>query len=83
LTLYPAAYGALTQLWAGTTDEGKTLGGKVRFVRSLFFFAFDRANEISQYLIPWARVGKANPIALDPETGKALWTWLEEQVADI
>ncbi|KAJ7819388.1 hypothetical protein B0H14DRAFT_1357179 [Mycena olivaceomarginata] len=63
LTLYPAAYGALTQLWAGTTDEGKTLGGK--------------------YLIPWARVGKANPIALDPETGKALWTWLEEQVADI
>jgi NAD(P)-dependent dehydrogenase (short-subunit alcohol dehydrogenase family) len=49
----------------------------------VFFFAFDRANEISQYLIPWARVGKANPIALDPETGKALWTWLEEQVADI
>ncbi|KAF7374288.1 NAD P-binding protein [Mycena sanguinolenta] len=26
--LYPAPYGALTQLWAGTTDEGKTLGGK-------------------------------------------------------
>ncbi|KAF8158889.1 hypothetical protein K438DRAFT_1731914 [Mycena galopus ATCC 62051] len=63
IVLYPAPYGALTQLWAGTTDEGKTLGGK--------------------YLIPWARVGKANPAALDPETGKALWTWLEEQVADI
>ena len=28
--LYPAPYGALTQLWAGTTDEGKRLGGKVR-----------------------------------------------------
>ncbi|KAJ7259539.1 NAD-P-binding protein [Mycena haematopus] len=27
-TLYPASCGALTQLWAGTTDEGKTLGGK-------------------------------------------------------
>ncbi|KAJ7197769.1 hypothetical protein GGX14DRAFT_526004 [Mycena pura] len=26
--LYPAPYGALTQLWAGTTDEGKRLGGK-------------------------------------------------------
>ncbi|KAJ7675718.1 NAD(P)-binding protein [Mycena polygramma] len=63
LTLYPVSYGALTQLWAGTTEEGKTLGGK--------------------YLIPWARVGKANPATADPETGKALWTWLEEQVANI
>ncbi|KAK7061205.1 NAD P-binding protein [Favolaschia claudopus] len=62
-TLYPAPYGALTQLWAGTTEEGKTLGGK--------------------YLIPWARIGKANPAGLDPELGKALWAWLEEQVADI
>ncbi|KAF7374337.1 NAD(P)-binding protein [Mycena sanguinolenta] len=26
--LYPTPYGALTQLWAGTTEEGKTLGGK-------------------------------------------------------
>ncbi|KAF7346451.1 NAD P-binding protein [Mycena sanguinolenta] len=62
-TLYPASQGALTQLWAGTTDEGKTLGGK--------------------YLIPWARVGEPNPAALDPELGKKVWTWLEEQVADI
>jgi len=62
-TLYPASYGALTQLWAGTTDEGKSLGGK--------------------YLAPWARVSEANPAALNPETQKALWTWLEEQVADI
>ncbi|KAJ7830705.1 NAD-P-binding protein [Mycena leptocephala] len=44
LALYPTPYGALTQLWAGTTDEGAKLGGKVE---------------------------------------KALWTWLEEQVADI
>ncbi|KAJ6585086.1 NAD-P-binding protein [Mycena capillaripes] len=62
-TLYPVPYGALTQLWAGTTEEGKSLGGK--------------------YLIPWAREGKANPAGLDPEAGKALWTWLEEQVENV
>ncbi|EDR03225.1 uncharacterized protein LACBIDRAFT_253463 [Laccaria bicolor S238N-H82] len=28
LILYPSAMGALTLLWAGTTDEGLTLGGK-------------------------------------------------------
>jgi hypothetical protein len=26
---YPAAMGALTQLWAGTTDEGLNMNGKV------------------------------------------------------
>ncbi|KAJ7505236.1 hypothetical protein B0H11DRAFT_1977646 [Mycena galericulata] len=63
LTLYPVPKGALTQLWAGTTDEGATLGGK--------------------YLIPWARIGKSDPTAQDPTAGKELWTWLEEQVANI
>jgi retinol dehydrogenase-12 len=28
--LYPASYGALTQLWAGTSPEGVELGGKVQ-----------------------------------------------------
>ncbi|KAJ7366093.1 NAD-binding protein [Mycena albidolilacea] len=59
--LYPTPFGALTQLWAGTTTEGATFGGK--------------------YLIPWARKG-TNP-STDPSAEKALWTWLEEQVADI
>jgi hypothetical protein len=27
-------YGALTQLWAGTTEEGKTLGGKVSVLQT-------------------------------------------------
>ncbi|KZT54673.1 NAD(P)-binding protein [Calocera cornea HHB12733] len=32
-----------------------------------------------QYLIPWARVGKARADTEDPVTGKALWEWIEEQ----
>ncbi|CAK5269904.1 unnamed protein product [Mycena citricolor] len=28
LMLYPASYGALTQLWAGTSEEGATMNGK-------------------------------------------------------
>jgi len=32
------------------------------------------------YLIPWARIGEPRPDTQDPEMGKALWTWLEEQV---
>ncbi|KAJ7154081.1 NAD(P)-binding protein [Mycena filopes] len=31
LILYPTPMGALTQLWAGTTDEGATFGGKYLF----------------------------------------------------
>jgi len=33
-----------------------------------------------EYLIPWARVGKAVPATQSPETGRALWAWMEEQV---
>ncbi|KAJ7452771.1 hypothetical protein B0H11DRAFT_2072939 [Mycena galericulata] len=43
----------------------------------------DGANFGGKYLIPWARMGKANPNTLDPALGKELWTWLEEQVADV
>ncbi|KAJ7718644.1 NAD(P)-binding protein [Mycena metata] len=61
LLLYPTPQGALTPLWAGTTEVGATFGGK--------------------YLFPWARIGK-NP-SKDPTAEKELWTWLEEQVANI
>lgn len=30
LATYPTAYGALTQLWAGTSIDGAKFGGKVR-----------------------------------------------------
>ncbi|TFK51790.1 NAD(P)-binding protein [Heliocybe sulcata] len=61
--LYPTPYGALTQLWAGTSKEGLDLNGK--------------------YAIPWARVGPARKDTADPQLGKELWTWLEEQVGDL
>ncbi|KZV86855.1 NAD(P)-binding protein [Exidia glandulosa HHB12029] len=36
-----------------------------------------------QYLVPYARVGKANANANKVETGMELWEWLEAQVKDI
>ncbi|TFY81395.1 hypothetical protein EWM64_g2622 [Hericium alpestre] len=34
-----------------------------------------------KYLKPWAREGELSKTATDPELGKELWTWMEEQVA--
>ena len=39
--------------------------------------------DLLQYLIPWARVGEATPVANDRKKSGELWTWLEEQVKDI
>ncbi|KAJ7137804.1 NAD-P-binding protein [Mycena epipterygia] len=61
--IYPAEWGALTQLYAGTYPEGVSFNG--------------------QFLIPWARVGKAAPSTNDPENGRKLWEWLEAQVVNI
>ncbi|KAH7882119.1 hypothetical protein F5I97DRAFT_1939585 [Phlebopus sp. FC_14] len=41
------------------------------------------ANLNGKYLIPWARLGKPRSDTLDPKLGKELWTWMEEQVANI
>ncbi|TFK40855.1 NAD(P)-binding protein [Crucibulum laeve] len=57
---YPVAYGALTQLWGGTSLEGAEFNG--------------------EYLFPWARMGAARVETKDPQIGKALWQWFEEQV---
>ncbi|KAI0040862.1 NAD-P-binding protein [Auriscalpium vulgare] len=35
-----------------------------------------------KYLIPWARIGKANPKAEDPAVGEKLWLLLEELVKE-
>ncbi|KZT27906.1 NAD(P)-binding protein [Neolentinus lepideus HHB14362 ss-1] len=61
--LYPTPYGAVTQLWAGTSKDGLELNGK--------------------YAVPWARVGTARKDTANPQLGKELWEWLEEQVKDI
>ncbi|KAF9046209.1 hypothetical protein BJ165DRAFT_1345793 [Panaeolus papilionaceus] len=36
-----------------------------------------------KYLIPWARVGKPNPVGNDEVLQDELWTWFEEQVKGI
>ncbi|RDX45771.1 NAD(P)-binding protein [Lentinus brumalis] len=41
------------------------------------------ANLGGQYLIPWARVGKAKKETADPDVGRKLWEWLENMVNDI
>jgi len=73
-------HGALTQLWGGTSPEGKDLNGKVRGLGS---FLSKLLNLVSKYLIPFARVGAPIADTQDPQTGKELWTWLEEQVEDL
>ncbi|KAG6374030.1 hypothetical protein JVT61DRAFT_4668 [Boletus reticuloceps] len=41
----------------------------------------DAAGLGGQYLIPWARIGAPRAYTQDPQLGKELWAWLEEQVA--
>ncbi|EGO20387.1 hypothetical protein SERLADRAFT_477926 [Serpula lacrymans var. lacrymans S7.9] len=36
-----------------------------------------------KYLVPWVKVSSAIESTNDPEEGRKLWTWLEEQVRDI
>jgi retinol dehydrogenase-12 len=77
--LYSASQGALTQLWAGTSPDTANFNGEV----STISFAYRQRGSCCtpQYLIPWARVGE--PRSNDPELGRELWTWFEEQVANI
>ncbi|KAF9232100.1 hypothetical protein BU15DRAFT_81613 [Melanogaster broomeanus] len=43
----------------------------------------DGASLNGKYLIPWARIGKPRADTQDSQLGKELWTWLEEQVANV
>ncbi|KAI6032506.1 hypothetical protein EDC04DRAFT_2898104 [Pisolithus marmoratus] len=36
-----------------------------------------------QHFVPWARVGKCRPYTQDPQLGRDLWTYLEEQVENL
>ncbi|TFK28697.1 NAD(P)-binding protein [Coprinopsis marcescibilis] len=63
LIQYPVPYGALTQLWVGTSEVGKEFNGK--------------------YLVPWARLGKPNPLAEDHQLAEDLWKWCEDQVSNL
>lgn len=35
---------------------------------------------VSQYLIPWARIGSASAAGSDPKLGAQMWDWMEKQV---
>ncbi|KAJ7758297.1 NAD(P)-binding protein [Mycena metata] len=59
--IHPPVWGAVTQLWAGTSAEATHLNGK--------------------YIAPWGKVAKHRCDVDDPEKGKELWEWLEEQVS--
>ncbi|KAI6121324.1 hypothetical protein F5141DRAFT_1258230 [Pisolithus sp. B1] len=63
LVVYDVSYGAITQLYAGTSPDVVGLGG--------------------QYFIPWARVGEPRADTQDPHIGKELWSYMEEQVANL
>jgi len=39
----------------------------------------EAGNANGAYFTTWARIGKPNPKALDPELGEKLWRWLEEE----
>ncbi|KIJ18178.1 hypothetical protein PAXINDRAFT_9260 [Paxillus involutus ATCC 200175] len=41
----------------------------------------EAATMSGQYLIPWARIGAPRANTQNPQLGKELWTWLEDQVA--
>ncbi|KAF7309832.1 hypothetical protein MIND_00355100 [Mycena indigotica] len=75
--LHDVSYGALTQLYAGTSAAAAQLNGKVTLesVSLLVLLTYP------QYLIPWARIGKPHAGTQDPQLGAELWEWLEIQVA--
>lgn len=35
---------------------------------------------VSQYLIPWARIGSTSSAGTDPKLGAQMWDWMEKQV---
>ena len=41
------------------------------------------AYALHQYLMPWARRGKAQALARDEQLARELWKWCEEQVEQI
>ncbi|KAJ7485599.1 NAD-P-binding protein [Mycena latifolia] len=50
----------------------------------LYAGTMPKALELSgQYMIPWARVGKAHKDTDDREQAAKLWAWLDEQVKDL
>ncbi|THH10679.1 hypothetical protein EW146_g8297 [Bondarzewia mesenterica] len=83
LVLYPVPYGALTQLYAGTSPESVNLNGKVRIPLPFLSSPPDSFKLRPQFLVPWARVAECRPEASDPEIGKRLWEYIEQETKDV
>ncbi|SJL00904.1 uncharacterized protein ARMOST_04218 [Armillaria ostoyae] len=41
------------------------------------------ANLNGKHLAPWAQAYPLSPASQDPEIGKTLWSWLEEQIQNV
>lgn len=83
LILYPTPMGALTQLFAGTSEEALNHNGEVRPAALNFSsvgIRFAHRVRALQFLIPWARFGKCVPETYDAEVGKKMWEWLDGEV---
>lgn len=75
--------GALTQLFAGTSEEALNHNGEVRsaaFYNSSVRIRSAYQVRAFQFLIPWARFGKCLPETYDAEVGKKMWEWLDGEV---
>jgi retinol dehydrogenase-12 len=76
---HDVTYGALTQLYAGTTADVANLNGKV----SPPPLPTQAGLALGQYLVPLARIGNSLAHTQDPQQGMELWEWLEEQVKNV
>jgi retinol dehydrogenase 12 len=79
---YPAAYGALPQLYAATAPENINAQGKVSYIKFLSISPGTRlCNILFQFFVPWSREGPVPKEILDPNVGERLWEWLEKETA--
>lgn len=74
----------LPSLWVAGADEGvqKWILYTVSYgaLTQLYCATAPAAADANgKFFIPWAREGKANPAAEDPQVGEKLWEWLESE----
>jgi hypothetical protein len=86
---YAPSYGALTQLWAGTSDEGRRLGGRylgpwAREVEPLAItqvgsFAGRCRNAPGTTLTPCLLTHPLYGLVQDEDLAQRMWEWCEKE----